>query len=121
MQPNSSEQIEVKTQNGWIFKIRGQANVRDQSRLNIEMADATTFEDGKIIRVNILKAFPWMFRQFVVGWDQGDQTSGESILNVIYAKPADPTEDVVMVVGAYIYNHVKGLKVTEEDAQKKKA
>lgn len=121
MQPNNSDQIEYKTTNGWTFHIRAKANRRDQSEANIALGSATKIEDGKFISVNVLQAYPLFFKQFVVAWSEGPQKTGNEILNAVYAMPADPTEDVIMVIGSFIYNHVEGLTIKEKDLDKKKA
>jgi hypothetical protein len=112
--------IEYKSKDGIEFKIRGHATRRDQSQMNIAMGGQTTIEDGKVIRTNVLALFPWLFETFVVGWSGGVEKTGRDILNAIYAQPADPTEDLVMVVGSYIFNHVQGLTLKAEDEAKKK-
>lgn len=112
--------IEYKSKDGIEFTIRAAATRRDQSLLNIAMGENTIVEEGKQIRTNFLKLFPWLFEVFVVGWNGGPERTGREILKVIYEQPADPTEDLIMVVGSYIYNHVKGLSVTQEDHAKKK-
>lgn len=112
--------IEYKSKDGIEFSIRAQATRRDQSQMNIAMGSQTTVEDGKVIRTNFMALCPWLFETFVMGWTGGPEKNGKDILKSVYDQPADPTEDLVMVVGSYIFNHVKGLIVTAEDEHKKK-
>lgn len=119
MQPNNSE-IEYKSRIGITFKIRAEATRRDQSQMNITMSDGVGIEDGKVIRANPLRIYPWIIERFVTGWSGGQQNNGRDILNAIYDQPADPVEDLILVLGSFILNHVKGLTVTIADEHKKK-
>jgi hypothetical protein len=120
MEPKSSEHIEYKAAHGVTFKIRGSATRRDQSQMNLAISDGVGIEEGKIIRGNPLRVYPWLIERFVIGWSGGPQSNGREILNALYEEPADPKEDLVMVLGAYILNHVKGLSVGPDDESKKK-
>lgn len=119
MEP-TTDHIEFKTANGFKFKIRATANRKDQSELNIAMGEDVRIEDGKTIRPNLLKLCPWLIKRFVIGWSEGTQGNGTDILNALYDQPADPKEDVIIVLGTHIFLSVKGLTVTKEDEHKKK-
>ena len=119
MQPNNSE-LKYESKDKVLFIIREQATRRDQSEMNIAMGAQTSVEDGKTIKTNFLALFPWLFERFVIGWSGGNEKTGREILNRIYEQPADPVEDLVMVTGSYIFNHVKGLTHHAEDQSKKK-
>ena len=67
MQPNNSE-LEYKSKDGVIFKIRSNATRRDQSDLTISQGEYTTVRGGKKIHVNAMAMFPWLFERFVIGW-----------------------------------------------------
>lgn len=110
--------LEYKSKDGTTFTFRAEATKRDKSDLNVFTGEHTRVIDGKEIRVNISALFPWMFERFVVGWSGGAQVNGAAILNALYDQPADPEEDPIMVVGAYIYNHVTGLQKTDESKKK---
>lgn len=114
------ESIEYKSKDGITFTIRAHATRRDQSQMNIAMGAQTSVEDGKTIKTNFLALFPWLFETFVVSWSCGPEKTGRDILKAVYEQPADPTEDLIMVIGGYIFNHVKGLTVTKDDEHKKK-
>ena len=88
--------------------------------MNIAMGEHASLEDGKYIRTNFLALMPWLFETFIIGWSGGEQKTGRDLLNAIYDQPADPQEDIIMVVGSYIFNHVKGLGAKAEDEDKKK-
>lgn len=120
MKPNESDHLEYKSKVGITFRIRADATRRDQSQMNIAMADSAVVENGRVIHTNVLRLFPWLIETFVAGWSGGEHKTGKEILNSLYAQPADPAEDLVMVLGSYILNHVKGLVSSPEDEAKKK-
>lgn len=119
MQPNNSE-LSYDSKDHVLFMIRSTATRRDQSDMNIAMGSLTQITDGQVIKTNFIALFPWLFERFVIGWSGGPEIKGKDILNRIYDQPADPTEDLIMVVGSYILNHVKGLISNDDDESKKK-
>ena len=112
------ETIETEV-GGYKFTARARAKRRDQNDLNVAMAKSAGIEDGKLIRTSPLEIYPWLVSRFVVGWSGGSQTHGKDILNVLYDQDATPGEDLILVLGAWIFNHVEGLMAKPGDELKK--
>ena len=114
------ETIEYKAKSGAVFTIRAVATRRDQSDMNIAMAEGSVDIEGGKIMTSPLKMMPWLVERFVVKCSECTGLTGQEILKHVYDQPADPQEDLIMVLGAYIFNHVKGLQHKKEDEGKKK-
>jgi len=112
MQPNNSDHIEY-SHSGMIFKIRSKATRGDQYEMNSSMAESSEISDGRIIKTNSTKLFPWLIRKFVISCDK-IQGNGDAILKGLLDQPATPGEDLILVLGSYILNHVGLLPDTEE-------
>lgn len=110
--------IDYKSKDGIIFQIRGEATRGDQMQMKVASGESSKLaEDGKSVHVNAMALYPWLVKRFVTGWSQKEAWSYEAL----EAMPADPTEDLIFVLGSFILNHVKGLTQTAEAESKKKS
>ena len=117
MEQQSADLLEYTSSEGIVFKIRPQATRGDQHAMTAELMENSVIENGVVIKTRPSIMFPWLIKRFVVDWvNAGRKWSYEAL----EALPADPGEDLIMVLGAYILNHVKGLSVQKEDESKKK-
>lgn len=105
-------ELEFTSKDGRKFSIRGDATRGDLYEMHSAMANGVEIENGKIIRTNSSKLYPWLIERFVEG--------GKKTLDDLMNEPADPAEDLIMVLGAFVFNHVKGLTVSAESEGKKK-
>jgi len=114
------ETIEYKNA-GKVFRIRAHATRGDKYRMNAAMTDYADIKDGKVIRPRIGELYPWLIEHFVVSYNACTGTDGKEILKHLMDEPADGSEDIIMVLGAFILNHVKGLVPDKEDETRKNA
>ena len=103
-----------------VFIIRAQATRGDKYQMGAAMADGMEFSDnGKTIKADPGKLYPWLIQRFVVSCNE-ISGYGPDILARLMDEPADPKEDLILVLGAFIFNHVKGLNPQPTDEGKKK-
>jgi hypothetical protein len=110
MQPNSMETLEYETKAGRKLKFRSVATRGDKYEMNAAMSEGMEIKDGKVIKTNSGHLYPWLIQRF----------AGKELFDALMSEPADPEEDLIMVFGAYILNHVKGLVPHKDDEHKKK-
>ncbi len=97
------------------FHIRSRATRRDQYDMHAAMADGTEIQDGKIIKTHAGVLYPWLIERFVTGWTgPAEKWSMEALYN----QPAEPGEDLILGLGAFILNH-SGLVLSQEKAELK--
>jgi len=94
------------------FHIRGRATRRDQYEMHATMADGVEIQDGRVIKAKASALYPWLIDRFVTGWTGPAEKWS---LEALYSQPADPGEDLILVLGSYILNHC-GLTVSQEQA-----
>ncbi len=99
------------------FHIRSKATRRDQYEMHATMADAVDLKDGRTIVAKASLLHPWLIERFVTGWEGPKEPWS---LDALYNQPADPGEDLILVLGSYILNHC-GLVVSAEQAERKNA
>lgn len=105
------------SKDGVTFTFRAAATRGDQSDMHMAMAEGMTVLDGKVIPASPLNLYPWIIKRFVTGWSLEEPWSYDALCS----QPADPTEDLIMVLGAYVFNHVRGLTVTAKELELKNA
>lgn len=98
------------------FTIRGMATRGDQYEMHAIMGEGVQIKDGKVIKVSSLKLYPWLIERFVTGWSEKTPFSMQALMG----QPADPGEDLIIILGSFILNHT-GIAVTQEMAEVKNA
>lgn len=105
------------------FKFRAKATRGDQYEMHAAMAGSVGIEDGRLIKVKPGVLYPWVVERFVTDWngvvDEHGKPVAWSIKNLLDL-PAEPGEDLVLILGAHIFNHT-GLIPSEADEARKKA
>lgn len=99
------------------FHIRGRATRRDQYDMHVAMADGVEIQDGKVIKTHTGVLYPWLIERFVTGWTGPAEKWSMAAL---YEQPAEPGEDLILGLGAFIFNHV-GLVLSQEQVAQKNA
>lgn len=103
-----------------VFKLRAKATTGDKYALSERFADARD-KDG-VVQPSKAQAFPFLIERFVVSWSGVTDAHGHPVpwsMEAFYQLPADPSQDIITLLGAYIFNHT-GLAEAAEDAPKKK-
>lgn len=116
-----SQELEYKWKDV-TFRIRERATRGDQYDMNAAMLEGTEVKDGRVIRTNAARLFPWLIERFVMGWSgvhEGGKPAEWSLAN-LRALPAEPGEDLIMVLGSYILNHT-GIVPEQEHEDRKKS
>lgn len=98
-----------------VFHIRSKATRRDQYEMHSTMADSVEIQDGKTITASASKLYPWLIERFVTGWEGPKEPWS---LEALYSQPAEPGEDLILVLGSYILNHC-GLVLSEGQVERK--
>lgn len=114
-----TDSFEYVSKDGRHFSIRGIATRGDKYKMNTAMAEGTVSANGKEITTSPGKLYPWLIEHFVVSCKE-ISGYGKDILDHLMEEPSDPEEDLIMVLGAHILTHVKGLITLKEDGSKKK-
>lgn len=104
------------------FKIKAKATRGDQYEMHASMAGDVSVEDGKIIKAKPSHLFPWLIEHFVTGWHGVVDEHGKPVpwaLKNLYDLPAEPGEDLILILGSYILNHTGVAPAREADERKK--
>jgi hypothetical protein len=103
-----------------VFRIRAQATRGDKYQMGASMTEGAEIgTDGKSIKANPGLLYPWLIQRFVISCNE-ISGNGQDILKRLMEEPADPNEDLILILGAFIFNHVTGLAAKPSDEGKKK-
>lgn len=103
-----------------VFYIRSQATAGDKHEMVVKMTRESEIDkDGKITGKRS-DNFPFIIERFVEKWEGVTYENGIAIpwsIENLYKLPADPKEDIVILLGSYIFNHT-GLAPVDEGKKK---
>lgn len=104
------------------FKIRARATRGDQYDMHATAAGGMEIEDGRLITTKPGVLFPWVIGRFVEDWTGVVDEEGNPVkwsLENLMALPSEPEEDLILILGSYIFNRV-GLVPSKEQEELKK-
>lgn len=104
------------THEGITFTFRSRATRGDQYEMHAAMADGAEIRDGKTVKAKPSVLYPWIIGKFVTAWSVDEDFSLQKLMD----QPATPGEDLILVLGSYIFNHV-GIAPVAREAELKKA